>query len=308
LNFDTADIESMVFTNSDGTYPRVRYASAEIDNTGKIGNLAAGDAEFFNPNIPEMIYPIGNPYVSSISSPSYTTYQQLKGVAFNVSGSTLSAQISFTGSYAGVIKHLGNEGTTLSGDVVEQCYNIIVTDRQSNATITNGQVIPWTINGRNVALNNDGSVATFSTLTSDLTAFTATIIAKVFVVDGKKEGEYIKYYENGEINEIRQYVNNKLNGAFTAYFIDKQLLESCYYVDDKRHGEYKRYYDNGQLLAIYDYVNNKLHGEYTSYFINGAIFQLINYNYGTREGLHKKYNEDGDIKEFCYYANGEKID
>jgi antitoxin component YwqK of YwqJK toxin-antitoxin module len=68
------------------------------------------------------------------------------------------------------------------------------------------------------------------------------------------------------------------------------------------------YYDNGQLLAIYDYVNNKLHGEYTSYFINGAVFQLINYNYGTREGLHKKYNEDGDIKEFCYYANGEKID
>jgi len=84
LNFDTPDIESMVFTNSDGTYPKTRYASAEIDNTGKVGNVATGDAIFENPNIPEMIYPIGNPYVSSITSTSYTTYQEIKGVNFNV--------------------------------------------------------------------------------------------------------------------------------------------------------------------------------------------------------------------------------
>ena len=116
----------MVFTNSDGTYPKVRYASAKIDNTGKVGNLASGDTQFNNPNVPEMIYPIGNPYVSGITSPSYTTYQELKGVTFNVSGSTLSTQIAFTGSYAGVLKHLGNEGTTLSADVIEQCYTCLL--------------------------------------------------------------------------------------------------------------------------------------------------------------------------------------
>jgi len=192
LNFDTPDIESMVFTNSDGTYPRVRYASAEIDNTGKVGNLASGDAQFNNPNIPEMIYPIGNPYVSSVVSPSYTTYQEFTGVAFNVSGSTLSAQLSYTGSYAGIIKHLGNEGTTLSSDVVEQCYSIIVTDRLSNSTITNGQIIPWTTGSRSVTLNNDGSVATLSCPTSDLTAFTATIVAKVFVVDGTNTSHVLR--------------------------------------------------------------------------------------------------------------------
>jgi hypothetical protein len=183
LAFDTPNIETMVFTNSDGTYPRVRYASADIDNTGKAGNLATGATQFFNPSTPEMIYPIGNPYVSSIVSPSYTTYQEFKGVTFNVSGSTLSAQLSFTGTYANILKHLGAGGTTLSGDVIEQCYTIIVTDRGSNSGITNGQILPWTISSRAVALNSDGSVATFTTTTSDLTAFTATIIAKAFVSD-----------------------------------------------------------------------------------------------------------------------------
>ena len=191
LNFDTGDIESMVFA-SKASYPATVYASAKMDNTGKQGGVVTGDTIFQNPNVPEMIYPIGNPYVSSISSPSYTTFQEIKGVNFNVSGGTLSASLAYTGSYAGVIKHLGNENSTLSGDVVEQCYTIIVTDKQSNGSLTDGQVIPWTVNSRTVALNSDGSVATFSTATSDLTAFTATIIAKVFVVDGTNTSHILR--------------------------------------------------------------------------------------------------------------------
>jgi len=225
LNFDTPDVESMVFTNSDGTYPKTIYSSAKIDNTGKIGNLATGDAEFLNPNIPEMIYPIGNPYVSGIASPSYTTYQELKGVAFNVSGSTLSAQLSFTGSYAGVLKHLGNEGTTLSGDVVEQCYTILVTDKQSNSTISNGQVIPWTINGRSVTLNGDGSVANFATLTSDLTAFTATIIAKIFVVDGTNTSHVlrIKNLVTGNTTAVSSNTSGYVTQVNTNTYVDDSV-------------------------------------------------------------------------------------
>ena len=191
LNFDTPDIETMAFVNKT-SYPATVIASAKIDTTGKVGNVATGDTIFQNPNVPEMIYPIGNRYVSGVFSPSYTTHQEITGVNFNVSGSTLSASLAYTGSYAGVIKHLGNEGTTLSSDVVEQCYTIIVTDKQSNASVQDGQIIPWTINSRSVSLNNDGSVATFSTATSDLSAFTATIIAKVFVTDATNTSHILR--------------------------------------------------------------------------------------------------------------------
>ena len=222
LNFDTPDIESMVFTNSDGTYPKTRYASAEIDNTGKVGNVATGDAIFENPNIPEMIYPIGNPYVSSITSTSYTTYQEIKGVNFNVDGDTLSATLSYTGSYAGVIKHLGNENSTLSNDVVEQCYTIIVTDRKSNSTLTNGQVVPWTVSGRTVKLNDVGSIATFETETSDLTAFTATIIAKVFVVNASSTNHVlrIKNLVTGNTTAVSSNASGYMTTVATNTFVD----------------------------------------------------------------------------------------
>ena len=220
LLFDTSDIESMVFTGT--SYPKTIYASAEIDDSGKYGNISSGDTEFFNPNVPEMIYPIGNPYVSSIYGPSYTSYQELKGVNFNVSGSTITASIDFTGSYAGVLKHLGNEGTTLSSDVVERCYTIIVTDRQSNSTITNGQIVPWTINGRSVVLNGEGTVANFSTATSDLTAFTATIIAKVFVSDATNTSHVLKIKNlvQGNTNVVSSNSSAYMTTVATNTFVD----------------------------------------------------------------------------------------
>lgn len=219
LNFDTPDIETMAFVNKT-SYPATVIASAKIDTTGKVGNVVAGDTIFQNPNVPEMIYPIGNPYVSSISSPSYTTHQEITGVNFNVSGSTLSASLAYTGSYAGVIKHLGNEGTTLSSDVVEQCYTIIVTDKQSNASVQDGQIIPWTVNSRSVSLNNDGSVATFSTATSDLSAFTATIIAKVFVTDATNTSHILRIKNLVVANSNTAISNTSGTQVNTNTFVD----------------------------------------------------------------------------------------
>ena len=222
LNFNTPDIESMVFTNSDGTYPKTIYASAEIDNSGKAGNFTGGDTEFFNPNISEMIYPIGNPYVASVTSPSYTTQQEIKGVSFNVDGSTVSATLSYTGDYDGVIKHLGNENSILSNDVVEQCYTIIVTNRGSNSTLTNGQVLPWTINGRKVTLNPGGSIATFETTTSDLSSFTATIIAKVFVSGGSNTSRVLKIKNlvTGNTTAVSSNSSGSMTTVDTNTFVD----------------------------------------------------------------------------------------
>jgi hypothetical protein len=222
LNFNTPDIESMVFTNSDGTYPKTIYASAEIDNSGKAGNFTGGDTEFFNPNISEMIYPIGNPYVASVTSPSYTTQQEIKGVSFNVDGSTVSATLSYTGDYDGVIKHLGNENSILSNDVVEQCYTIIVTNRGSNSTLTNGQVLPWTINGRKVTLNPGGSIATFETTTSDLSSFTATIIAKVFVSGGSNTSRVLKIKNlvTGNTTAVSSNSSGYMTTVATNTFVD----------------------------------------------------------------------------------------
>jgi uncharacterized protein len=103
-----------------------------------------------------------------------------------------------------------------------------------------------------------------------------------YEVDGKKEGVYKRYYDNG------------------------QLWEECNYVNGKLNGEYKQYHDNGQLEAKCNYVNGETYGESVEYFSEGTLFyKFIKYpNY--RE--YEEYNGlNGKIKRKFKYENGEKI-
>jgi hypothetical protein len=180
LNFDTVDVESMVQVNK-SSFPATIYGKAKIDDSGKRNNLAVADTILQNIDNPELIFPIGLPYVSSITNAYYTTFLESRSVTFGVSGSTLSATLPLTGSYLGIIKHIGTENTTLSSDLVEENFTIIVTDKGSNTKFGVGDMVPWIVNGRSVALNSNLSLATLTTTTSDLSAFTATILYKVSV-------------------------------------------------------------------------------------------------------------------------------
>ena len=54
-----------------------------------------------------------------------------------------------------------------------------------------------------------------------------------YLVGGKREGEYKRYWSNGKLGE------------------------HCFYSKDKLEGEYKRYWDNGKLETIKYYENGK---------------------------------------------------
>ena len=216
LNFNTADIESVLQTNK-STY--TVYGKAKIDDSGKQNNLSTGDTIFENPNKPELIFPIGLPYVSSVSDASYTSYIEVRNVTFGVSSSTLSATIPLTGSYAGVIKHIGTENSTLSSDLVLENFTIIVTNAQSNSKFAAGDIVNWTVSPRAITMNGDLSVATLTTTTSDLTAFTATIIVKVSIPAATNSNLILK---------IKNLVKANVNVAVTT----GTTVDTYTYVDD----------------------------------------------------------------------------
>jgi hypothetical protein len=183
LNFTSGDVESILTVNK-ASYPATLYGTAKIDNSGKVGGLSNGYSILENPGSPELLFTIGNPFVQSISSGSYVTTQEIRNVGFTSSGSTLSAQISYTGNYNGIITHIGPTTGNLPISQVLQQYTIVVTNAGTNTKIKVGDIIPWTTTAnanRTVALSSGGITATFSTTTSDLSPFTATIVAKVFV-------------------------------------------------------------------------------------------------------------------------------
>ncbi len=56
-----------------------------------------------------------------------------------------------------------------------------------------------------------------------------------------------------------------MEGEFKSYHNNGQLNEICNYVGEKIEGEYKEYYDNGQLYFVCNYINGEIKGEYKRY-------------------------------------------
>ena len=103
--------------------------------------------------------------------------------------------------------------------------------------------------------------------------------------NGKREGAWVEYFENGQLKSNGHYKNGKYEGAWVFY------------------------YESGQLYARVNYKNSKLKGAWVSYYENGQIWFKGNYKNNKQEGVWVGYNEDGTVfKPYTgTYKGGEKI-
>ena len=76
--------------------------------------------------------------------------------------------------------------------------------------------------------------------------------------NGKPEGEWIEYYENGGLLSKGNYKNGELDGEFLYYYENGQLKEKGNFKDGKKEGEYLNYYQNGQLKRTEIYKDGEL--------------------------------------------------
>jgi hypothetical protein len=222
LNFGIKDTEVVVATNK-ATTPYVLTSSAKINNSSKVNNLPSGDTILQNPNVSEMLFRIGNPFVSNLTDTSYTSQQVWRNVSFLNTGSGVSAALSYeAGSLETSLRHLGEGSTTLSSEIVKQNFTIVVTDKGSNTTLNVGDIVPWTTApSRYVELDSDASIATLTA--TDLLPFTATIVEKVQVVNG--DSSYITKLKN-LITANTTTVNISGTTVNTYTFVDDTALTS----------------------------------------------------------------------------------
>ena len=259
LNFDIADSETIVYA-SKSSYPATIYGTAVIDVENKAGNILSGDVSMQNPSNPEMIFTIGNPYVSSLANTSYTTTLVNHGVSFSPAGSgTAAAQLAYS-SYSGAVVPIATG--TLSSDVIKQNYTVIVTNKGTNTKINVGDVLVWTSTANasrsmTVTGSSPSQIVNFFTSTTDLAPFTATVLSKAFVQNGDStkilrtktlvsgNTTYVKTtsVSGGTVANTNTFVDSVSGGQV---FINKAGLvtpgskQSLYVVDVKR------------ILAIYD--------------------------------------------------------
>ena len=185
LNFDIKDVETMFAVDTS----RNIQGYANINNLSRANGSSLGATVLINPTTPELVMPIGSPYVRSLSSAQYTSTQEWTSVGFDGTG---TATISFTSGsgapYNGVL--LFPTTGTLSATDVPNYFTVVVTNK--GATSLNvGDIIPWTTSGRSVSIDSTKKTATF-TGTASMASITATIIAKVYVTNADDTSRILK--------------------------------------------------------------------------------------------------------------------
>jgi uncharacterized protein len=103
-------------------------------------------------------------------------------------------------------------------------------------------------------------------------------------IDGKKEGKWISYLEDGQIWYEESYTNGIENGEFTMYgygnytIFHKLKLENK--ADGKLNGKSIHYHINGEISRIVNFINGKQNGTDIFFDKNGNTYWSGNYKDG----------------------------
>jgi hypothetical protein len=174
LSFGTQSVDALVVPNGTGGYT----ANANINIAlGKNLGVATNPTLFNDPGQSELIFPIGYPYVSNVSSSSYFTQRVYRNKTLNspynldaTDGNGSSSPFRFEGA------------STLSGSSAETLFIVI-----DNAT---GNVLDFTTSGNTISVSSDKTSATFTSSTWN--GKSVNIIAQVAVNNADNPSAVLK--------------------------------------------------------------------------------------------------------------------
>lgn len=83
--------------------------------------------------------------------------------------------------------------------------------------------------------------------------------------DGKKDGFFVEYFENGKVKSRANYKADERDGAYTVLYPNGVTQISALYKKGKLHGLYTERDEKGKLRFTVPYVDGKLHGTLKQY-------------------------------------------
>ena len=131
--------------------------------------------------------------------------------------------------------------------------------------------------------------------------------------DGKKDGKWTEWFENGKKSAEETFKDGELNGKWTEWFENGKKEKEGTYKDGKyflsnhwdKNGDIKvkdgnglfiSWYENGQKASELTYKNGKPDGLWTNWYENGQKESEKTYKDGKLIS-YKYWNEDGSVKE-----------
>ena len=130
-------------------------------------------------------------------------------------------------------------------------------------------------------------------------AYNDELIIECEYLNGKKNGKYKRYYNDGKLKYELEYLNGKINGEYKKYDEEGNLIVKAEYLNGKSNGRYKKYYRNGKLIMENEYVNGKTINVLYCDKNSGIINELHDGN-----GFIKEVNKEGNMIYEANYVDG----
>jgi len=132
--------------------------------------------------------------------------------------------------------------------------------------------------------------------------FTGKVTGKIqgTFKDGKKNGPWVKYHDNGQLYYKGTYKNGKLDGPWVSYHKNGRLWSKGTFKDGKEVGPWIEYHKNGQLEEKVTYKNGQRRGSWVRYDNDGRLSFKRTYE----DGFWVTYHDNGKLWTKSNYKNG----
>ncbi len=116
------------------------------------------------------------------------------------------------------------------------------------------------------------------------------------------------YFKNGKLARQFKIEKGLYQGDYLRYYNTGQLYEKMTYIDDEANGENTYYYANGKIKLKRNYLYGRTHGTQIKYYEDGKIKESTEYVYDNKHGNCLKYNKMGKVSTVLHAYNDEIIE
>lgn len=113
------------------------------------------------------------------------------------------------------------------------------------------------------------------------------------ILNGKKTGLWVDWFENGQKKSTKTFNDGVLFGEHTWWYEDGKLEKVCNHCGT---GVVKTWYENGQLKKDGFYEEGMLNGTCVYYYENGNLKEKSTLKKGEYYGLVERYYENGNLE------------
>jgi antitoxin component YwqK of YwqJK toxin-antitoxin module len=148
---------------------------------------------------------------------------------------------------------------------------------------------------------------------------------------GRKEGEWIKYFENtkmkykgqfhkdkpvgkfthyyntGEVRAVVEFSSDGITGRNTAYYKSGNKMAEGNYVNQLKDDVWKYFIDetSNSVISVEEYKDGKLNGKSITYYPeSGNPAEVVMFSVDKKNGTLMKYFPDGTVMTESNYKNG----